>query len=183
MTNRIEAQTETLTWTVRHNGPGTTRYYESTDKATGTAFTAYQLGKSKWALTGARNGETVLDTADATLKGVKALAEGHLAGLGTQVAPDASEDIPAEAAPATVEVVEDVLAEAAAVKVGDQIRTATETLRGVSAAMTDWARHVVRDISSQARTTARYGCGCPSPVHRMNCGRGARPVVINRKDA
>lgn len=174
MTNRIEA----LTWTVHHNGPGTIRYYRATDEATGTRFEAHQLGKSKWALTATRNGGYVLDTADRTLNGVKALAEGHLSGLGTQTTPDAS-----EVASVTVEVVEDALAEAAAVKVGDQVRTATETLRGVSAAMTDWARHAVSVCDNLSRMTARYGCGCPSPVHRMNCGRGARPVVINRKDA
>lgn len=268
MTNRNETQ-KTLTWTVHHNGPGTIRYYRATDEATGTRFEAHQLGKSSWALTATRDGAYVLDTTDRTLKAVKALAESHLAGLGTPVTPDASEapsaseagfgwtskkqrgsygitysatatvdgvryraevDCPqpgtwifrgwidgvfrghetmrtacggrdaaeawlreklaarreeaaAEAAPATVEVVEDVLADLAAVKVGDQIRTTAETLRGVSAALTDWARHTVRACDNLSRMNTRYGCGCPSPVHRMSCGRGARPVVINRKEA
>lgn len=272
MTNRNETQ-KTLTWTVDHNGPGTIRYYRATDEATGTRFEAHQFGKSKWALTATRNGEYVLDTTDRTLKGAKALAEGHLASSGTPVTPDASEavseapsaseagfswaskkqwgsygrthsatatvdgvryravvDCPqpgtwifrgwidgvfrghetvrtacggrdaavawlrekvaarreeaaAEAAPATVEVVEDVLASAAAVKVGDQTRTTAETLRGVSAALTDWARHATRVCDKLSRKATENGCGCPSLVHRMSCGRGARPAVINRKDA
>lgn len=249
MTNRIEA----LTWAVHHNGPGTIRYYRATDEATGTRFEAHQLGKSKWALTATRNGGYVLDTADRTLKGVKALAEGHLSGLGTQTTPDASEAVSeapsasgggfnwatkkqrgsygrTHSATTTVNGVhyravvdcpqpgtwifrgwidgafrghetvrtacggrdaaeawlrekvaahrEEAPAEAAAVKVGDQVRTATETLRGVSAAMTDWARHAIRVCDKLSRMTAQYGCGCPSPVHRMSCGLGARPAVV-----
>lgn len=248
MTNRIED----LTWTVHHNGPGTIRYYRATDQATGTRFEAHQLGKSRWALTATRNGEYVLDTADRTLKGVKALAAGHLAGLVTQTTLDASEaaskapsaskagfdwatkkkrgsygrthsataivdgaryraeiDCPQpgtwifrgwidgvfrghksvrtacdgrDAAEAwlrekTSDRREEEPAEAAAVKVGDQVRTATETLRGVSAAMTEWARHAISACDNLSRMNTRYGCGCPSPVHRMSCGRGARPVV------
>ena len=37
MTHRSETQ-KPLTWTVDHNGPGTTRYYRATDKSTGTRF-------------------------------------------------------------------------------------------------------------------------------------------------
>lgn len=247
MTNRIED----LTWAVRHNGPGTTRYYEATDEATGTAFTAYQVGKSNWFLTGARDGETVIETADTTLKAVKFLAatfaastaadedapaarpsltwtsrkewgsrglthraKATVGGVSYRVMVESPEtgrwtvrawkddvlahyrvcrtqaEAQAEAetwfaedTPATVEVVEDALVEVAAVKVGDEVRTATETLRGVSTALTEWARHAIRVCDKLSRMTTQYGCGCQSPVHRMSCGLGARPVVINRKDA
>lgn len=262
MTHRSETQ-KPLTWTVHHNGPGTIRYYCANDEPTGTRFVAHQLGKSKWVLTATRGDEYVLDATDRTLKAVKALAESHLAGLDTQVAPDASEavseapsasegfdwanekkrgsygrthsatatvdgvrysavvDSPQpgtwifrgwidgvfrahenvrtacagrdaaeawlraetspqpEASPGTVTAVDEgaTIVRQSPTDVTVKLTQMIERMKPVVAAAVHAA---TESLTAFRKANARYGCGCSSPVHRMSCGVGARPVVVRR---
>lgn len=135
--------------------------------------------KGQWAARGWLNGDFKFYREDRTLKGAKAqmvdvasvmtaaLAELTAVADGTgAVDPAVMEEAERQPVPDTVTLTWD------SARIGDSLRRMESSFGQLAQVTSKGARAIARLRWHQVRQ-----CSCPTPLHTMNCGHGARPVI------